>query len=460
MTAEAILTAAEMRVAEDEVIASGVPASTLMERAGAAVADAVFERAGNARDVLVLCGPGNNGGDGYIAARLLAAGGWRVRVAASAPPATEDVRAARALWTGPVEEPGTAAPAPVLIDALFGTGLTRRLEPALAAALVRLGEATEMSVAVDLPSGVASDNGRILSPVPRFTLGLALGALQPAHLLQPAARTMETVEVADIGVPASSFLTRIAVPRLIAPGPDDHKYTRGLVAVIGGAMPGAAALAVLGAAHSGAGYVRLHAPETVAGLPHSVVQRRYAAAALDRELADSRIGAVVVGSGLGNDLGGRAVLDVALGCGRPLVLDADALAMLDGRPLAVPAILTPHEGEFARTFPVDAASKVERAREAARRVRAVVLLKGADTVVAAPDGRAAISAPLPPTLGTAGTGDILAGICGTMLAQLGDPFAAACAAVWLHGEAARRIGGPLVADDLASRLPAAVQACW
>ena len=253
---------------------------------------------------------------------------------------------------------------------------------------------------------------------------------------------------------------RIERPVLTPPGPEDHKYTRGLVTVIGGAMAGAAALAALGAARSGAGYVQLLSPEPIGSLPHAIVQQRYASAGeVARMVADDRIGAVVLGPGLGTGAEATALVAAVSRSGRPLVLDADALGLLD-LPLAGPAILTPHAGEFARVFGPSPDDRVEGARDAARRAGAVLLLKGSVTIVAAPDERTALSHPLPAALASAGTGDVLAGICGTMLAQLDDPFDAACAAVWLHGEAARLAGGPLVADDLAATLPAAVRACW
>lgn len=218
-------------------------------------------------------------------------------------------------------------------------------------------------------------------------------------------------------------------------------------------MPGAAALAALGAAHGGAGYVQLLARTRIDGLPHAIVQRECAdAEAVARILADERIGAVVVGPGLGARM--RASASAAFRCGRPLVIDADALAMLDDR-LATPAIATPHAGEFARMGGVHADP-----HDVAVRLNVVVLLKGSTTTVTAPDGRRAMSESLPATLATAGTGDVLAGLCGTMLAQLGDPFDAACAAVWLHGEAARMLARPFVADELARVLGAVVGDCW
>lgn len=243
-------------------------------------------------------------------------------------------------------------------------------------------------------------------------------------------------------------MSDIVRPRLTRPGPEDNKYSRGLVTVIGGDMPGAAALAALGAARAGAGYVQLVAPARITGLPYAVVQREAA------DLTDERIGAIVVGPGLG-----AADPLRALTANRPLVVDAEAIMAFEKT--AGPAILTPHEGEYARRWPhFLRASRGERAYAAARATGAVVLLKGVQTVVASPDGRVAVAPTAPHALATAGTGDVLAGLCGTMLAQLGDPFLAAQAAVWLHAEAARQTPVPFVADDLVQHLPAAVRACW
>lgn len=453
-----ILTAAAMRAAEDAVIEAGTTATVLMERAGAAVAHAARAYSG-ATDALVLCGPGNKGGDGYVIARTLRAGGMAVRVAASAAPAGEVALRARDRWNGAVEPIDDVRPATLLIDALFGTGLKRGLQPALNASLLQLATRAAFTVAVDLPSGIHADDGALLSPVPAFGLTVALGALKPAHMLQPAASRMGRLAIADIGVPVASDLTRIDRPHLPAPGAQDHKYTRGFVTVVAGTMPGAANLAALGAARSGAGYVQLfgNAPDPVR--PAAIVQRAISASALASALADIRIGALVVGPGLGRHEHAQAVLNIALASGRPLVLDADALWHLGSVRPGAPAILTPHEGEFVRMFGDLPDNKVDRVRRAAEACGAVVLLKGADTVIAHPDGRAAIAAAGASELATAGTGDVLAGICGTLLAQLGDPFTAACGAAWLHAAASHALAGPFVADDLAAALPALVAAC-
>ncbi|GAO38382.1 hypothetical protein SCH01S_15_00070 [Sphingomonas changbaiensis NBRC 104936] len=450
MTARPILTAAEMRAAEERAIAGGTPVELLMERAGFGVAEAAWRFAGPLK-TLVLCGPGNNGGDGYVAARYLAQRGMDVRVAALGEPKAGAAAAARAAWAGPVVSIDEARPAPILVDALFGTGLSRGLNNALAARLASLAEAARIRVAVDLPSGVETDTGALLTGVPRFDLTVTFATLKPAHLLQPSAALCGRIVTVDIGIEAQAPLTVIGRPALRPPSPQDHKYTRGLVAVIGGAMPGASELAALGAAHAGAGYVLLLEAEPRFGQPHAIVRR--VAADLAKALADQRIGALVVGPGLGRDADAGKALQAAIESGRALVIDGDALHLLGPRRLTAPAILTPHEGEFRALFPdVKHASKVERARAAAARSGAVIVYKGADTVVAAPDRRAALAGEASVWLSTAGTGDVLAGAIGAMLARGLAPFEAAQAGVWLHGEAARRAGKAFLADDLARHL--------
>jgi hydroxyethylthiazole kinase-like uncharacterized protein yjeF len=424
VTGRVILTAAEMRAAEEAAIAAGTPVEELMERAGKAAAEAIWRYAGPL-PALILCGPGNNGGDGKVIARDLAARGIEVRVGTLADPD----------WTA----------APLLIDALFGTGLSRPLDPGVARRLMDVAARARVRIAIDLPSGAATDDGSLLSPVPEYDLTVTFQTLKPSHLLQPAARHMGRIVIADIGIPASSALHEIGPPVRREPGPGDHKYTRGYVAVLAGEMPGASALAAAAALRAGAGYVRLIGP-LVAGMPHAIVQGPGGPESL---LADARIGAVALGPGLGGGAAARRLRDIAIASGRPLVLDADAL-IADRIPAG--AILTPHEGEFARLFPALTGSKVEKARAAAVQSGAVIVYKGADTIVAAPDGRAAIAPPAPHWLATAGTGDVLTGIAAARLAALGDPFAAACEAVWLHGRAAERAGPGLIADDLIEHL--------
>ncbi|MET1111432.1 MAG: NAD(P)H-hydrate epimerase, partial [Allosphingosinicella sp.] len=403
-----ILTAAQMRSAEAAAIAAGTPAAELMERAGAAAAEAIWRFAGP-MPALVLCGPGNNGGDGYVVARHLAERGTKVRVAASAEPKTPEAQAARAAWPGVVEPLAEAEPAPLLVDALFGTGLARPLNGALSQRLRALADAARVRVAIDLPSGVATDDGVLLSPVPDFDLTIAFATLKSSHLLQPAARHMGRIVVADIGIAAESGLHEIERPKLRAPGPDDHKYSRGYVAVVSGRLGGASALAAEAALRAGAGYVRLNADNLLGRTARAVVQ----SGDLDA-LHDRRVGAVVAGPGLGLGDLEAGILNLVITSDIPAVLDADALTLIAEtggdwlhRAPRTP-ILTPHAGEFARLFPDLQGSKVEQARAGARASRAVVVYKGADTVVAAPDGRAAIARPGSAWLASAGTGDVLA----------------------------------------------------
>jgi hydroxyethylthiazole kinase-like uncharacterized protein yjeF len=452
-----ILTAAQMRAAEAAAVGAGTPAGMLMERAGAAAAEAVWRFAGP-MPALVLCGPGNNGGDGYVIARRLAERGVAVRVAALAGPRSPEASAARLAWPGPVESLAEAAPAALLVDALFGTGLARPLEGSVSRRLADLAAAARVRVAVDLPSGAATDDGALLSPVPQFDLTIAFAALKPSHVLQPAARHMGRIVIADIGIGTQSGLHLIGRPVLRGPGPDDHKYTRGYLLVVGGAMPGAAALAATAAARAGAGYVALVGEGGT--VPDAVVRK--APAALSEALGDRRVDAVLVGPGLGRGPEAHERLCEVMASPHPVVLDGDALWLVANKggsgKRSAATVSTPHSGEF-RDLYGDCGSKVEAARCASARTGHTIVYKGPDTVVAECGGRAAVSAPGFPWLATAGTGDVLAGIVAARCAAGRPPFEAACAGVWLHGRAAELAGPGLVADDLPDHLPAAVAEC-
>ncbi len=444
-----MLTAAEMRAAEQ---ACGVPLGDLMEQSGAALAEAAW-RFGGGRPVLVLCGPGNNGGDGYVAARLLAGMGLDVRVATLGAPATALAKAARARWTGGAVALGEATAAPVMIDALFGTGLSRRIDGDTGTLLWTLYAQTDLIIAADLPSGVGTDDGSDLGAIPA-DVTVALGALKPAHLLQPAAARCGHILIADTGIDREvvGSLGINSRPMLAAPAAADHKYTRGMVAVVAGDMAGAATLGVTAAARC-AGYTVLVGKGDA---PASVVRRGVGAV-----LADPKLGAMLIGPGLADSPANREKLGAALASTVPLVLDAGALALVTagGLQRAAATILTPHAGEFDRLFGRGSGSKVDRVQQAASASGATVVFKGSDTVIASPDGRVTLCPPASPWLASAGTGDVLAGIMAAMLARGRDAHDAACAAVWLHGEAARRAGPGLIADDLAVHLPAALAAC-
>jgi hydroxyethylthiazole kinase-like uncharacterized protein yjeF len=447
-----ILTAAEMRAAEETAIAAGSSVTELMERAGAGVAEAVRRLAGGA-PALILCGPGNNGGDGYVAARMLAAAGIDVRVAAIGDPKSPAAIAARQHWAGKVVPMESTVPAPILVDALFGTGLSRPLEASVATSLSRLAKDARFLIAVDLPSGVATDTGEALGAT-SVDLTLALGAVKPAHVLEPAASLCGSVRLLDIGVEVGGTISAIVPPRLPAPGPNSHKYNRGMVVVVGGAMPGAAALATEAAMRAGAGYGLLLADQTPMGSPHALVRKPWASDVL----TEKRIGAVVVGPGLGRDDTGKHKLGVAIDSDHPLVIDGDAIHLLGEHHFgerAAPTVLTPHAGEFAAAFGEWSGSKIDAAQAAAERSGAYIVFKGADTVIASPNGTVVVAPCGPSWLSTAGTGDVLAGAIGAMLASDAlSPIESAAAGVWLHAEAARRLGGAFIADDLMRELSA------
>lgn len=449
MIARPILTAEAMRAAEHAAIGGGTPVETLMERAGAALAEAAYRFAGP-MPALILCGPGNNGGDGYVAARHLADRGVTVRVVALAEASTEAARAARKQYQGAVEGwSGRLEPAALLIDCLFGTGLKRGLEASVAEVLCRLSGAAELTVACDLPSGVDADSGAELSPVPVFDLTVTFGALKPAHRLYPAMHRCGRVVLADIGITAGESWHEIGPPLMLRLDPNTNKYKRGLVHALAGKMPGAIALAATAAARTGAGYVRVSTSLPIAGLSKSIVQLDTA------EVNDPRIGCLLVGPGLGDI---PQVLTLALTSKAPKVIDADAIGHL-GEPERLQgqnAILTPHEGEFVRLFGDLPGSKAERALAAARISGAVIVYKGPDTLVASPEGRIGFASPAPTALASAGTGDVLAGMIASLRAQGLDAFAAAEAGVWLHGRAAEIAGPRLIADDLAEAIPRAI----
>jgi len=449
MSGRPILTAEAMRAAEEAAIAGGTTVEQLMERAGAALAEATYRFAGP-MPVLVLCGPGNNGGDGYVAARHLAQRGVKVRIAALAEPKSDAAKWARSHWAGPVEQLGDeTAPEPLVIDALFGTGLTRGLDEGKAKQLSRLCGPAQLSVACDLPSGVQTDSGEELSLIPAYAMTVTFGALKPAHLLHPAMHKCGRLVLADIGIEADTTWHEISPPNLPPLDPGGHKYDRGLVHALAGAMPGAIALAAKAAAYAGAGYVRVSTSRPIDGLPSSIVQIDHA------PVNDERIGCLLIGPGLGDV---PQVLTLALTSKAPKVIDADGITHL-GEPERLKgqdAIITPHEGEFVKLFGELPGSKTGRALEAAKRSGAVVVYKGPDTLVASPDGRLCFSPHAHPWLASAGTGDVLAGVIAAMRARGLPAFEAACAGVWLHGRAAEIAGQQLIADDLAAAIPAAI----
>ncbi|MBI4184584.1 MAG: NAD(P)H-hydrate dehydratase [Proteobacteria bacterium] len=476
--ADELLSVEEMGRADAAAIAGGVAGERLMEAAGCAVASAAHRRFAP-RPAVVLAGPGNNGGDGFVVARSLAEWGWPVRVALLGDRAALKGDAARAAsgWSGPCEPlagPEVLEGARLVIDALFGAGLARPIEGPARAAIEAINARRLDCVAVDVPSGVHGDSGEVLGAAPRCRLTVTFFRRKPGHLLYPGREFAGEVMVADIGIPAAVLgdvrptarvntpaAWRVPFPR---PGWEDHKYSRGHALIAGGLrLTGAARLAARAARRVGAGLVTIASPAEAMpvyqgdwpGVLVAPVDGRIAFTTL---LTDARMNAVLIGPGNGISDWTRARVETALGAGRACVLDADALSSFKDHPQALfaaihgPCVMTPHDGEFARLFN-ETGDRLRRARAAARIAGAVVLLKGPDTVVAAADGRALIAANAPFDLATAGTGDVLAGLIVGLIAQRMEPFAATGAACWLHGEAAREVGSGLIAEDLIDALP-------
>lgn len=461
-----IVCAAAMRAHEAAAFVAGTDAYALMERAGVLAARAVRAFAGPV-PTLVLCGPGNNGGDGYVLARALRDAGWPVRVAALAAPATPSAGRAAQLWGGPVEPFTGCAPARLLVDALFGIGLARPFARETADRLDALMRGADTRVAIDVPSGVDSDSGdRVGAGDVAFDLTVTFAALKPAHVLHPAAARCGRVVIADIGIgsPASS-VCRAPEPILPLPERDTHKYRRGHVLVLGGDYAGAARLAAHAAQAAGAGYVTLAASHATlaaqaAHLTAVVLREADAPAAVAALAGSERVSAQVVGPGLGRDAAARARAEAALAAGVPCVVDADLFSLFAGDAEALASqlppgcVLTPHDGECARLFGDIAGNPIERAQQAAARARQVVLLKGPASVIAAPDGRAHVLTDAPWWLATAGSGDVLAGLVAALLARGLAAFDAASAGAWLHAAAARRCGHSMTAETLLTALAA------
>jgi hydroxyethylthiazole kinase-like uncharacterized protein yjeF len=481
----ALLACAEMARADAAAIAAGVPGIDLMEAAGRAVAAAVA--ANYARQpVVVLCGPGNNGGDGFVAARHLQARRWPVRLGLLGERGALKGDAAWAAdnWAG---EAATLSldlldGRPLVIDALFGAGLTRPIAGIAGQLIDRINGEALMTVAVDVPSGLHGDSGEVMGRAPMAARTVTFFRAKPGHYSLEGLRRCGVLEVADIGI-APDVLHEIA-PHLWLNAPalwqqhlqrgdrGDHKYARGHATILAGEVAtGAARLAALGARRAGAGLVTIAAPPAALSVyqsaePGNLVTTCEDGRAFGRLLEDERRNAILLGPGSGVGERTRTATLAALSTRRPVVLDADAITVFGQAPAELfaaiqgPALLTPHEGEFRRLFPdLAIPAKVERAREAAHRSGATVLLKGPDTVIAAPDGRAVINVHASVGLATAGAGDVLAGIAVGLMAQGLSPLAAAAAAAWLHGDCALRFGRPgLIAEDLVGQIPDALQA--
>lgn len=482
-----LLTTAEMAEADRLAIAGGVAGLELMENAGRAVADAAARMQN--RRVVVVAGPGNNGGDGFVAARYLAERGAAVRVSflGDRKRLKGDAALAAERWTGPVEEasPASLRDCDLIIDALFGAGLDRDVDGLPRAMIAAMNASGVPIVAVDLPSGVNGTTGSVMGVAVEATRTVTFFRRKTGHLLLPGRLQCGAIEVADIGIPASVLaqikpatfadapaLWRDTFPRLHLRG---HKYSRGHAVVVSGGLPttGAARLAARGALRVGAGLVTIATPRealAVNGAASLAVMVRAVdgPAELAEFLADKRRNSVVLGPGGGVGPTMREQVQAALASEAGVLLDADALTSFADEPTALVSsigkragrgvVLTPHEGEFERLFSKinqisKSNSKLEKVRLAAGIAGAVVVLKGPDTVIAGPDRRAAIANNAPPTLATAGSGDVLSGFIAGLMAQGMQPFEAASAGVWLHGEAALEFGPGLIAEDLSEMLP-------
>ncbi|MEL7197275.1 MAG: NAD(P)H-hydrate dehydratase [Pseudomonadota bacterium] len=461
MSASQVLTADQMRAAEQRLFDSGISVSELMETAAGGAAEWV-RRIAAGRSVTVLCGPGNNGGDGYVIARRLKEAGNFVQVIAPMEPKTDAAMKARLLWGAGVETSGRNAQGEVLVDCLFGTGLARPLEAEHALLLRDLAERHAIRIAVDMPSGIDSDTGALLNDrLPDYAVTLALGAWKFGHWALPAREKIGTKKLVPIGIdPVEGAAQLIRKPLLQVPALDSHKYRRGMVAVVGGDMPGAAVLASRAAMRAGAGYVKLVARDSSNAPPDLVIDPSPVKVALD----DERINAVLIGPGLARHEGSIKALEAGLGCNGAIVLDADALRLVGPHMLkqGQQIIATPHDGELdaiCQSFSVLAKGRLDRAKALSATSGMVILAKGPDTIVAAPDGRIALAPPAPSWLSIAGTGDVLAGITVSRLATGLDAFTAACEAVWLHGEAARQCGAFFIASDLANAVSSAASTC-
>ncbi len=455
-----VLTVAQMRDAENALISNGTSVDELMQRAGHGAGEWV-RRIAAGRSVTILCGPGNNGGDGWVIAEYLREAGNQVSVIEAREAATDAARTARSLYRGGVRAVADTWQGDVLVDCLFGSGLTRALPEDLRALLAGLAARHPLRAAIDVPSGVDSDTGAVLNEgLPDWTMTIALGAWKHGHFAMPARNSLGALRLVDIGVEVQACAARVLDKPLIKPPSfDAHKYRRGLLGVIGGAMPGAGLLAARAAQHGGAGYVKLAVDRGLPSVPADMV-------VTDRGtlLSDGRMSAILVGPGLGRDDAALQALGESIHAGKPLVIDADALVLLRPGMLSdAPCVLTPHEGEMAALeasfgLPSDGLRR-DRALALARATGAVVLFKGADSLIAAPDGSLVVASPASSWLSVAGTGDVLAGTIASRLAVHGNALRAAQEGLWLHGEAARLCGAAFTAGELAAAIRPALEEC-
>jgi ADP-dependent NAD(P)H-hydrate dehydratase / NAD(P)H-hydrate epimerase len=475
-----VLTVAQMNAADRLTMASGTPGLLLMRRAGEAVV-AELVRRWTPRRVTVLCGPGNNGGDGFVVAFCLAQSGWAVRLAllGDINGLRGDAQQHAQRWTGNVEplSPHVIDDAELIVDSLFGSGLSRRLDSAVTDTLTCATRRGIPIIAVDVPSGVMGDSGEDLGAAAAVCT-VTFMRKKPGHLLLPGRDLCGDIVVANIGIPQAVLdslpidtwentpgLWRQKLPQLHATG---NKYSRGHALLYGGyPMTGAARMAARAAARIGAGLTSIAVPEKALAIYASALTSIMVQPLSEDQdfaglLRDPRYTAFSIGPGAGLSDATRERALALLQTGRPVVLDADAISVFSSRAdelfqaIRGPCVITPHDGEFQRIFD-PSGDKLTRTRRAARRSGAVVVLKGADTVIAAPDGRASINSNAPATLATAGSGDVLGGFILGLLAQGMDAFPAAAAGVWMHGASAAAFGPGLIGEDLPDLLPAVLR---
>jgi len=476
----ALLSVAQMNAADRATIAGGTPGSVLMQRAGEAVAREIIRR-WPPRPTTVLCGPGNNGGDGFVAAIALAQAGWPVRIAllGQRQELRGDAAVHAARWSGAIDPMSPAAidGAALIVDALFGSGLSRPLEPGVVDTLAAVSRRGVPLVAIDVPSGVMGDSGASVGAV-QAACTVTFARKKPGHALLPGRSLCGDIVVADIGIPAAVLETlgvdtwendpRLWLHDLPRATSSGNKYTRGHALLCGGyPMTGAARMAARAAARVGAGLTTIAVPEIAfsvyaSALTSIMVQPLARDGDLSRLLGDSRYTAFLIGPGAGATDATRETALELLRTSRPVLLDADAITVFASkaadlqRAIRGACVMTPHDGEFSRVFDARG-DKLGRARAAARQSGAVIVLKGADTVVASPDGRAVVNTNAPASLATAGSGDVLGGMILGLLAQGMDAFLAAAAGVWIHGAAAAAFGPGLLAEDLPELVPAVLR---
>nr|WP_281501696.1 NAD(P)H-hydrate dehydratase [Kordiimonas laminariae] len=486
-----LLTPAEAREADEWAIQNGTSGWSLMEAAGRAAADILVEYIGTpieaGGEILILCGPGNNGGDGFVIARHLDDWGYPVKVALSCAETNLKGDAAVALkrWEGPTISMASVdcSKASVIVDALFGTGQDRPLEGAVVDVIETANTVDAFRFAIDVPSGLNAENGIPFGLCFSADATVTFSSKKPGHMIAPGrflCGGVDNVHVADIGIgkavydsiDSNHFANEPGLWSACYPcmGPATHKYDRGHLLVLGGREPtlGASRLASISALRAGAGLVTLAAPSETYSIQASVltdvmVRRFDSVFGFVGVMSDARITTVLLGPGAGV---GEKTIELIQHAGekeRHMVLDADALTSLQGRAEILAdydcqKVLTPHDGEFARLFP-DLDIMVDRiaaVRAASKRINAVVVLKGVSTLIAAPDGRVAITSNAPAYLSVGGTGDVLSGIIASLVVQGMPAFEAAAAGVWIHGEAANKAGRGMIASDLLKFLSAAL----